>query len=87
MPNWRPARTGGSILNLRVEEGSPYDFAFVVANGHPPSVGAEHAEIYVARRNLTGWSDTLELRYSRMISGAEDIVGFYTRPLIARIQH
>jgi hemolysin activation/secretion protein len=76
------ARPGGSVLNVRVEEESPYDFAFVIANDRPPSVGAERAELYAAHRNLTGWADTLGLRFG-LTSGADDIAAFYTRPLNA----
>lgn len=71
---------GQSVLKLIAEEENPYDFAFVFANDRPPSVGAERAEVYAAHRNLTGWGDTLGLRYG-LTSGADDISGFYARPL------
>ncbi|MGH8502908.1 MAG: ShlB/FhaC/HecB family hemolysin secretion/activation protein [Gammaproteobacteria bacterium] len=76
-------KPGQSVLNVDIEEASPYDFAFVFANDRPPSVGAERAEFYAAHRNLTGWGDAFGLRYG-LTDGADDVAGFYTRPLNAR---
>lgn len=79
------ARPGESALKVNVAEENPFDVAFAIANDRPPSVGAERAEVYVAHRNLTGWGDTLGVRYGHSLtSSADDVAGFYSRPLNAR---
>lgn len=76
-------RPGESVLSVNVEEKSPYVFGLSLNNHRSPSIGSYQADVTAAHRNLTGWGDTLGLRYS-MTEGLDDIELSYRYPLTAR---
>jgi hemolysin activation/secretion protein len=56
-------RLGESELVVSVEEPRPFGARVDYDNFHAPAVGARRATIYAWDRNLTGWGDSLDLRY------------------------
>ena len=62
---------GESLLNLRVEDQHPFRLGVQVDNERPPSVGAEEISILASDLNLTGHSDTLDLKYGVANNGAD----------------
>lgn len=71
---------GESLLNVQVEESSPYVLGVRFSNDQPPSVGAEHLTGYAAHRNLTGWGDRLRLEYG-VTEGLDDFSASYEVPI------
>ena len=57
------AKLGDTELVVSVEEPRPFGARIDYDNHHPPAVGARRATIYAWDRNLTGWGDSLDLRY------------------------
>jgi hemolysin activation/secretion protein len=76
-------RQGEAILEVRVEERTPYRLSFDYNNHQSPSVG-EHLGIVTAEhQNLTGNGDTLTARYGRS-KGLDALLDFkYSIPLTA----
>ena len=54
---------GQSELVVSVEEPRPFGARVDYDNFHSPAVGARRATIYAWHRNLTGWGDSLDLRF------------------------
>lgn len=75
-------RQGESVLNVAVQEARPYQAGITLSNHYSPSVGASHAELYVAHRNLSGWGDALEAKYG-MTTGINDYSLRYAIPVDA----
>lgn len=76
-------RPGEAHLNVAIDPEQPWVFSIVGANNRSPSVGAERTEILGAYRNVSGWGDTLSVRYG-FTSGADDVGVFYSLPVTAR---
>ncbi|MBC8107987.1 MAG: ShlB/FhaC/HecB family hemolysin secretion/activation protein, partial [Anaerolineae bacterium] len=55
---------GQSILNVKVEETSPFHFGIEFSNRRPPSVGANRFELFGSVTDLTGNGDALGVRYT-----------------------
>lgn len=56
---------GQSIMDLAVEERSPFDAQLIFNNYQSPSVGAERGLLSLTHRSLTGIGDTLSFTYGR----------------------
>ena len=56
------AERGEDVLELVVEERSPFDLNAAVANDNPPAIGSVRGQAYAADRSLLGFGDTLDLR-------------------------
>ncbi|MBF0226601.1 MAG: ShlB/FhaC/HecB family hemolysin secretion/activation protein, partial [Desulfobacterales bacterium] len=54
---------GEGILKVKVEEARPYHAGIVFKNDNPPSSGANTLEGYISHQNITGWGDSIELKY------------------------
>lgn len=76
-------RLGQSILTVSVKEENPYRLGFEFANNKSPSIGALRGVIFAEHRNLSGWGDTLGIRYG-LTEGLDDISVYYSIPLTAR---
>lgn len=80
---------GQSILNVKVEEASPFHFGIEFSNRRPPSVGPNRFELFGSITNLTGNSDALALRYTlnkgqlddSEFAGMDEYSVFYSLPL------
>jgi hemolysin activation/secretion protein len=59
------AAPGEARLLARVTEKKPYSLVATIANDEPPTVGSVRGELAGVLRSLTGWGDTLALRYGR----------------------
>ena len=84
---------GQSVLDLRVEEASPYHVDLVLDNYRPASIGAGELLIVASDQNLTGHSDPLELQYGLLeetkdhgaeFSGLDNINVSYSIPVTVR---
>ncbi len=75
-------RLGESVLKVQVKENHPYQLGFRFDNHRSPSVGSLRGEFAVAHRNLTGWGDTLGIRYG-LTDGMDDVSAHYAIPLTA----
>jgi hemolysin activation/secretion protein len=77
------AGLGQSVLNLKVEERTPFYAWFAFNNYQSPSVGAEQGILTLAHQNLTGHGDVLSLTYGRS-QGMDPLLDIgYTVPLTA----
>ena len=76
-------RLGEAFLAAEVEEASPYVLGVEIGNRWSPRVGSTGGEMYAAHRNLTGWGDTLGVRYG-MTQGLEDVLAYYNVPVSPR---
>jgi hemolysin activation/secretion protein len=56
---------GESVLNVKVEEKTPFYAWFAFNNYQSPSVGAEQGILTLSHQNLTGHGDVLSLTYGR----------------------
>ena len=77
------SKPGESILNVLVEENSPYSFAAYVNNYRSPSIGAIGLGIEATDRNLTGRGDTIALTLTKS-EGLESGAVSYSLPLNAQ---
>jgi len=77
-------RRGESILNVRVEEKTPYKLLFIFDNYQSPSVGAERGQVTALHQNLFGYRDTLSLTYGRSEGVDNQIDAWYSLPITAR---
>lgn len=57
--------TGGSILNVKVQQAVPFKASVSVDNGRAPSVGRLRQQISVSQVNLLGLGDRLQAGYNR----------------------
>jgi hemolysin activation/secretion protein len=73
---------GESTLKVRVEEARPYELGIGFNNYRSPSIGSNQGHIFGIHRNLTGWGDTLGVRYW-ITEGFDDVSTFYSVPLSA----
>lgn len=77
-------RPGEGILNVLVEEGTPYKLWLDFNNHQSPSVGEKRGIITVEHQNLTGNGDMLTARYGRS-KGLDPLLDFkYSLPFTAR---
>lgn len=80
---------GESLLEINLEETSPYDLELIFDNHRSASIGAERLYLSAAHRNLTGNSDALGVLYGLTRNGFEDmkfgdlqdIAGYYRLPI------
>ncbi len=54
---------GEALLRMDVKEAKRYTVGFSFANNRSPAVGANRYELSAAARNLTGWGDSLSVRF------------------------
>ena len=77
-------RRGEGILDVRVEERTPYKLFFEYNNYQSPSVGENRGLITLEHRNLTGNGDLLSAQWGRSI-GLDPLLNFrYSLPVTAR---
>jgi len=78
------SRLGESVLNVNVEEKTPFYAWFAFNNYQSPSVGAEQGILTLSHQNLTGHGDILSLTYGRS-QGMDPLLDIgYTVPLTAQ---
>ncbi|MCK4743787.1 MAG: ShlB/FhaC/HecB family hemolysin secretion/activation protein [Sulfuriflexus sp.] len=77
------SKPGESILNVLVEEKSPYSFATYINNYRSPSIGSLGLGIEATDRNLTGRGDTISLALTKS-EGIESGAFSYSLPLNAQ---
>jgi hemolysin activation/secretion protein len=56
-------RRGEEILELTIEERSPFGVRGVVANDNPPGIGSVRGRVYAEDRSTFGFSDALRTRF------------------------
>ncbi len=71
---------GDAFLELEVIEARPYNIGLSFNNYDSPSIGAYRGELNLSHMNLTGWGDSLNLRYA-LTEGLDEYFGSYTIPL------
>ena len=71
---------GQAYLELEVMEARPYTMGVVFNNYNSPSIGAYRGELHLSHMNLTGWGDSLNLRYA-LTEGLDEYFAAYTIPL------
>ncbi len=71
---------GEAVLNLSITEERPYGYGFSINNHRSPSVGAWRAEAYGHHDNLSGWGDSLSVRYG-LTRGLNDYSVDYRLPI------
>jgi hemolysin activation/secretion protein len=69
LPGIKP---GDAILKVMVDEETPYQIGLQISNNRSPSIGALHGEIFAVHRNISGWGDSMGVRYGRNTDGLED---------------
>lgn len=77
-------RPGEGVLRVWTEEERPYKAWLELNNYQSPTVGAERGLITLAHQNLTGYGDTLSVRYGRSEGIDPQVDARYTLPLTAR---
>ncbi len=75
-------KLGEAVLNVEVAEHTPWQLAFVVANNRSPSIGAIRGQVFAGFRNITGWGDSISIRYG-LSDGADDFAVAYSVPVTA----
>lgn len=80
VPGLRP---GEGVLRARVEESQPYELGVSFNNRNSPSVGGSRGEIWGSLLNVTGFGDSLGVRYG-ITKGLEDVTAIYSVPLNAQ---
>ncbi len=76
-------KPGEAALELAIDEASPYQLSVKGNNYGSPAIGANQGEITIAHYNLTGWGESLELKY-RGSEGFDNYSADYTIPLTHR---
>ena len=77
-------RRGEGILDIRVEERTPYKLSSEYNNYQSPSVGENRGLVTLEHRNLTGNGDFLTAQYGRS-KGLDPLLDFkYSLPVTAR---
>lgn len=71
---------GEAFLEVEVIEARPYNIGLIFNNYNSPSIGAYRGELHLSHMNLTGWGDSLNLRYA-LTEGLDEYFGIYTIPL------
>jgi len=85
------ASPGQSELDVLIEERQPFHAGVELSNRRPPSIGGQRVELFASHDNLTGFSDSLSIRYTLLqgklndleLAGADDFSIAYSRPLNA----
>jgi hemolysin activation/secretion protein len=77
-------RPGESVLDVRLEERSPYRVWLAFNNYQSPTVGAAQGLITVAHENLTGHGDILSIQYGRGSGVDLELDANYILPLTVR---
>lgn len=84
MPGVKP---GDALLKVTVEEETPYQIGMQISNNRSPSIGALHGELFAVHRNITGWGDSLGIRYGKntdgLVNGGDEVSLSYSVPLNA----
>ncbi len=76
-------RRGEGILDVRVEETTPYKLSFLYNNYQSPSVGDDRGIVILEHQNLTGNGDIATAQYGRS-KGLDPLLDFkYSFPLTA----
>lgn len=81
---------GEARVDLMVEEIPAWSYGLEIHNQLPPSVGAEQLDLWLENRNLTGFSDSLSLRYGvfgggideTQSAGADNVRLLYSLPVL-----
>ncbi len=76
-------RLGEAVLDVQVEETSPWRAWLEASNHQSPSIGAERGRVHFAHRNLTGNGDVLGGFYG-LTEGLDDVELAYELPITAR---
>jgi hemolysin activation/secretion protein len=74
---------GESVLNVKVEEDTPYVAVLKFNNRQSPSVGAYRGELRLAHQNVLGFGDVLDGTFG-LTEGANDYGFSYSIPLTSR---
>lgn len=64
---------GKSVLDIEIEERSPWRLDLAVRNDRPPSVGSTTIETRAAHSNVTGYGDHFEWRHGWFHGGVEEM--------------
>jgi hemolysin activation/secretion protein len=76
-------KRGEGILDVRVEETTPYKLSFIYNNYQSPSVGEDRGIVILEHQNLTGNGDIATAQYGRS-EGLDPLLDFkYSLPLNA----
>jgi hemolysin activation/secretion protein len=76
-------KRGEGILDVRVEERTPYNLSFIYNNYQSPSVGEDRGIIILEHQNLTGNGDIATAQYGRS-KGLDPLLDFkYSFPITA----
>ncbi|MCP4699728.1 MAG: ShlB/FhaC/HecB family hemolysin secretion/activation protein [Gammaproteobacteria bacterium] len=73
-------KPGEGVLKVNVTESQPYRIDVTVNNHRSPSVGSYRGEVEFTHLNLTGWGDSLSLRYG-LTDGLDDYALDYAIPV------
>jgi hemolysin activation/secretion protein len=65
-------KPGEAVLKVKVEENTQYQLGVQVSNNRSPSVGGFHGELFGVLKNITGWGDSIGVRYGRGTDFASD---------------
>jgi len=71
---------GEAVLNLSIDEEKPYGYGFSINNHRSPSVGSWRGEVFAHHDNLSGWGDSLSVRYG-LTQGLNDYSIDYRLPI------
>jgi hemolysin activation/secretion protein len=74
------ATRGAGVLDILITEARPYKLSIEANNHRPPSVGEEQGIIDFTHYNITGYGDTLNLRYTNT-DGLDGGDFYYAFPL------
>jgi len=74
---------GESVLNVQIEEQSPYLLQLGFDNYQSPSVGAEEGWAIITHRNFTGHGDSLSLGYGASEGAEPQLDASYWLPITA----
>ena len=77
------AALGEGVLNVTIEETSPYLVSLAFNNNAPPSTGSYRGELNLAHQNLFGIGDILAVNVG-LTEGANDLNASYFVPLNSR---
>ena len=69
MPGIKP---GEAVLKTTVVEERPYQIGMRISNDRSPSIGSFHGEIFAEHKNISGWGDSLGVRYGKHTDGEDD---------------
>lgn len=76
---------GDAVLKVAIEEERPYQLGMEFNNHRSPSIGGLHGEVFAVHRNISGFGDTLGVRYGKnsdgKSNGGDEISLSYAIPL------